>query len=44
MTSLIFKDEVDDEAFNKLAKYVSNIRGRLKNVRTLELIDLYNEP
>jgi hypothetical protein len=39
---LNFMDEVDEETFNKLAKYVPNIRGRLKNVRNIELIDLYD--
>jgi hypothetical protein len=38
---LNFLDEIDEQTFNKLAKYVPNIRGRLKNVRNLELIDLY---
>ena len=42
--SLNFMGEVDDATFNKLAKYVPNIRGKLKNVRSIELIDLYNEP
>lgn len=32
-----FKDEVDDEAFNKLAKWAINIEGRLKCVKSLKL-------
>jgi hypothetical protein len=35
-------DEIDELTFNKLAKYAINIRGRLKNVRSVELIDLHD--
>lgn len=43
ITTLTLHDEVDEQTFNKLAKYAVNIKGRLKNVRSIELIDIHDD-
>ena len=35
ISTLKFHDEIDEQTFNKLAKYTINVKGRLKNVRSL---------
>ena len=44
MKSIRLLDEIDEKTFNKIAKYTPTVKGRLKNVRNLELIDTNDDP
>lgn len=35
ITQLRLRDEIEEEAFNKIAKYALNIKCRMKNVKNL---------